>query len=155
MRNELEYILKTKQDEPVLSFRVWFNKGGNVITGANILDASKLPKSLRTSTDETIDSDLQEWFANTKYQIPFPNTGFEQDEWILKQLKLKRTALSLGRLDVFLHYVQIRRHFLSMGQDELFYATPVEPFFWTAMMVTGWTHVFYQDVVKWEDISCI
>ncbi len=147
------YELRTKEDEPVIRFDMAIRSGMIYVYNATIITQNKLnvPYYLRDKKNMDLNVVLSEWLKIVAIEMCPYKTGPDLDSWISRQLYFSSDMNGLGRLDRFIASVGLKNHFKS---DD-YYVSSMELYFWGELSYPGWTTLFIDAPINWEELKCI
>ena len=150
------YELKDKSNQPIVQFTLEHKIGTEIISNVKIVNDTLLKRYFGEDSDKRIDSIIYKLFdISGRYlakSAGFCEYGLLFDEWVAKELDLSTNEIT-GRLNNYLNLVALRHYFLINDLSGSFYVTPIEMDIWGFPLRSGWTTLFVNKPVSWEDIN--
>ncbi len=147
------YELRTYENESLIRFSMMVRSGIIYVCDLTIMVQDKLilPHCLCDCNEKNLDIILSEWLKMIALEMCPYKSGPDLDKWISDRLSFSKEIGTIGRLDRFVASVGLLNHF----KTDQFYVSTLEPYFWGELSYPGWTTLFIDKPIEWEELECI
>ncbi len=129
-KNTSIWYLKEKEDnKPIATLELYIHPYGPSVRSVIINDEFRLPERIKkiiklanvdmsSAAYKNDNSSLKQIFqAFLNERIPNRKDSNETDQWVMKQLGLRKDALQIGRLTPYCGFIAIKNYFQSEDDD--------------------------------------